>query len=505
MDINRILTTISSGCFLSQVLTMVFLTALGYVFIWACCSVNDRIRRMLLSFPAGLAYYSAVVYSMLVVKIRISKPRLIFVALFAFITVAAAVGFFKKKRGRAFLPSFKDFFLKDFLILLVLSALIAAVSSSGLLSVILDNDSYYYYSTYPQMIIKEGDLKYEFDVLLTDVGPIAAVINTLPFVFGFLTSFGIQHFLNVVFILTFIYALHTELKEGLKLKKGSRTALALCATVFLGSCPAYLTTAKWIMAGDYFMVYYFLLAYLGYRQTKKGEEDMSALLMLFTVMTTMLRQEGPVMTAFLIVCFCMLGYSALQLSILYIMPAIIAAAYYYLRIFVFLGVRPLYAFLTRQKAVYMILMLLALLAGIFLLQCRIFEKIRKHLALFITGTAIAVNIAALAINPERYLTNLYMLLMNIRLRNGWGYFGYVFFVLLILLLVLTVRYRQYELSFFDVLMMGYLLVAVCAAWGRGDHLRLGVGDSGNRVLLTAVPLIVFAMSLRFGRIMDAER
>ena len=32
--------------------------------------------------------------------------------------------------------------------------------------------------------------------------------------------------------------------------------------------------------------------------------------------------------------------------------------------------------------------------------------------------------------------------------------------------------------------------------GRGDDLRKGVGDSGNRVLLTAVPVIVFAVALR---------
>ncbi len=51
-----------------------------------------------------------------------------------------------------------------------------------------------------------------------------------------------------------------------------------------------------------------------------------------------------------------------------------------------------------------------------------------------------------------------------------------------------------------MMMTGYILVAVCAAWGRGDTLRVGAGDSGNRVMLTAVPIITFAMVLRlFGK------
>ena len=103
------------------------------------------------------------------------------------------------------------------------------------------------------------------------------------------------------------------------------------------------------------------------------------------------------------------------------------------------------------------------------------------------------------------MTNLYSFFMNIRLRNGWGYFGYVFFVFIILAMIYTFVYKDREISFFDVLMIGYILAVVCASWGRGDHLRIGTGDSGNRVMLTAVPLIVFSMTVRVGRIIGAHK
>ncbi len=503
MDLDELLRTISSGYFVAQILTIVFLSIVGYVFIWATAFRTSRTKRLLLAFPAGLAYYCAAVYSMLVVKIRISVPRLVFVAVFAFAVVFFAAAFYRKKKTGSFLPDIRHFQPLDLLVLVVITAVAACICCAGVFSVSLDNDSYYYYSTYPQILIREGDLKYEFDVLLTDVGPVAAVVNTLPYIFGFVNTFGIQHFLNINFIGVFTFALYEELYERMGSEKKKTVLIpALLSAVFLATCPAYLTTAKWIMAGDYFMVYYFLLAYLGYRHIKDGKEDMSALLMLFTLMTTMLRQEGPVMTAFLVFCFCMLGYTGIQLSLLYIIPSIIAAGFYYLRIFVFLGVDPLYCFLTRQKALLIILMLLALLAVVLLLDMKAFGSLKKHLDYLIPLAAIAVNLAAFIINHKRYLTNLYMFFMNIRLRNGWGYFGYVFFVFILLAVWFAIRYRQYELSFFDVLMIGYLLIAVCAAWGRGDSLRLGTGDSGNRVMLTAVPLIVFSMTLRLSRAID---
>ncbi|MBR1875906.1 MAG: hypothetical protein IJ805_02225, partial [Lachnospiraceae bacterium] len=62
--------------------------------------------------------------------------------------------------------------------------------------------------------------------------------------------------------------------------------------------------------------------------------------------------------------------------------------------------------------------------------------------------------------------------------------------------IVAVIKKDFKLSFFDVAMTGFLLLAVCAAFGRGDSLRMGIGDSGNRVLLTSVPVITYAMVLK---------
>lgn len=504
MDLDHILSTVSSGYFAAQVLTIIFLSALGYVCIFVFCTKTDRVKAVLLSFFTGLSYYCAVIYAMLVLNIRISVPGLTAVAVAVFIAVSVAAGVYRKKISGSFLPDPKDFVWKDLLLLLATTALLACLATSGLLSVGLDNDSYYYFSTYPQMMIKEGGLKYEFDVLLTDVGPVAAVINTLPFVFGFSDTFGIQHFLNAMFLFVFAYALFTEICERGADRRTSGT-VSLISALFLATSPAYLTTAKWIMAGDWFMVLFFILVYFGYRDSKDESTDMAPVLMLLAFMVTMVRQEGPVMIAFLAICFCILKTGGIRIDCLYVLPALLCAGLYYLKIFVFLGVRPLYAFLTRQKAVLMIAMLLVLAGGILIIKTKPFERIQKRLPALIILACVMLNLAMLAVNRERYLTNLYAFFMNVRLRNGWGYFGYVFFVFIILSIVFAIIMKDREISFFDVLMAGYIMIAVCAAWGRGDHLRVGTGDSGNRVMLTAVPLIVFAIALRMGKIIGARK
>lgn len=47
------------------------------------------------------------------------------------------------------------------------------------------------------------------------------------------------------------------------------------------------------------------------------------------------------------------------------------------------------------------------------------------------------------------------------------------------------------------LTVGFLLIVIAASFGRGDVLYENVGDSGNRVLLQIVPLVVITLGELF--------
>lgn len=56
--------------------------------------------------------------------------------------------------------------------------------------------------------------------------------------------------------------------------------------------------------------------------------------------------------------------------------------------------------------------------------------------------------------------------------------------------------EQYHFGYMDLVWTGYFLLGVAVCWARDGMLREGVGDSGNRVMLQAVPFIIYAMTMR---------
>ena len=126
----------------------------------------------------------------------------------------------------------------------------------------LDNDSLYYFSAYPNAIVREGRYIRYFDVFLTDAAPIGSIIQTLPYLYSFSETFAIQYMTDLCFLLIFASALYFELYDALG-DRGSLIA-SLAATAFLLTSSAYLTTAKWVMAGVYFMSFLFITSYKAY-------------------------------------------------------------------------------------------------------------------------------------------------------------------------------------------------------------------------------------------------
>ena len=177
-------------------------------------------------------------------------------------------------------------------------------------------------------------------------------------------------------------------------------------------------------------------------------------------------------------------------------------------VFVRLQVKPLYAFLTPVKALLIMAAIILMQLYVMLLRGRdrsgLITRAEHHMNLAVPAALTAVNAVMLMIDHSRYLHNFRTFYLNVRLMNGWGYFGYVFFAAIIAAVVMAVKDKDHSIGFFDMVMICFILVAVAAAWGRGDRLQVGAGDSGNRVMLTAVPVIVYAMTLRLDRATDLK-
>ena len=516
ITVSQLTEILSEGYMAAQAGVIVFLFITGHIFARASFGgIKDReALTLLFAYPSGLALFSVSGYLMLCLGIPFNTWTVS--GCIILISVSGICEIMRRERqvnithadperagsvigeGNDSVVDIKMYrkeiaaFLSAVAVVLVVSIML----TSNPFRVAVDNDSFYYFSAYPNAIVSEGRYIKYFDVFLTDAAPIGSIVQTLPYLFGFSETFGIQYFLDLNFVLIFLYALFCELSESMKRRDALICSLA--AALFLVTSTAYLTTAKWVMAGVYFMSYYFMTAYLCYSVSKRRDEGRPyAMMAVMIVMTSMLRHEGVMLSVVLLMLLSALrGYRGRELALSCAMPMLAAALMYYIKVFIILDVHPLYAFLTPAKAAFMAFVMLSALLYLLILRDRLPEKLTGGIYILLPVLVISANLAILLLRGGRYLGNLYMFYLNVRIGAGWGYFGYIAVFIVLLLIFKAVSGREAYVQFFDSLMVSYVFSVFLVSFGRGDPLRKGVGDSGNRVMLTAVPLIVFALTLR---------
>lgn len=436
--------------------------------------------------------------------------------------------------------------------------LLSALCCSGILKITLSNDSYYYYSVYPQTIVKEGSYLTSYDVFLTDVGQTCAIIGTLPWLFGFEEIYGIQLLLgfNLLGIFAYaVYSMHFENGINSELKMGflnKRLIFTLLAVVFLAVQTPFVIMTRWILANAYFMSLIFTLLVLAQRMmsdqkhrekimnnikdTDKtsgksglhtlGEHMITTSLM--AAMVSMLRMEGGMMVGLLILC--MLGYEInnKQLLTCFVIPAGITQILYYMVVYLKLTVNPLYSFLDFKNAAIMLGFIFMLFVYIAFIRGRYLNFLQKNIKFVVLLALLLGNLVLCIINPQLYLGNLKFFALNIYIRNGWGYFGFIMAVFVLVIVII----RAYELfkrraSFKEVLhrndffvyllakisdaisfpflfTVSYCMFTVAVCWARDGTLRLGIGDSGNRVLMQVIPFAVYAVVIEVQKIIARD-
>ncbi|MCR4908561.1 MAG: hypothetical protein K5985_06985 [Lachnospiraceae bacterium] len=452
-----------------------------------------------LAFPAGLSLFTLTGFLCLVSGLPftgLSVSLLIFLALCA----ALFFGPGKKETGavRSLLLN-----KKYLLIFLALGAAAVCFSVCRLLPVTIDNDSVYYYSVYPETLVREGRFLASFDTFLTDVGPLSAVLNCLPFFFGFDNTIGVQTLMNLSFLGAFAAFMFRELSSSGTEKKEARLFSVLALFFLLGSMP-FRFISSWIMSNAYFMELFFICVLLGYRSF--GVEDrentgLFAALLLFLAMCSLLRVEGSVMTVLAVASFSLVPENSGRKLMAETLAAALTPLLFYLMLYIRLGVDPLYSFLDLKKAVLTLGLFILLALWILTLRKRLSESERlfSFLPAALLLLLIAGNLGLALINKERYISNLKTFYTNIRLGNGWGIFG-LFFVLCVLWSLFDlVRAGFRSPDFFDFFFPALLLTIAAACWARGGLLRVGVGDSGNRVLMQTVPFVVLILVRKAGR------
>lgn len=463
----------------SQSLTILVLFLAGYIIINGALKDFNPIFNALLAFPFGLAMFavSGLVVLIANIKYTINSVMAAFIIIWVIFMLIVKV---------SFNDVLKLFVSKFSLAVLVVAIIVSIFSVSGIIPLSLSNDSIYYYSLYPQTLVIDGGYMLSHDVFLTDVGQSVAVINTLPFMLGYHESFGIQTALLISFFGVFIYFCYERFE--IDSSKYIKITILSCVLLLVITCTPFLVISEWVLANCYFMDYMFLVFALSYYYMKHKIKELLYIIALFILFLSMARMEGLIMLGVLLLSISVEDIKNSDLVKYYIFPSLIFVIPYYVILYFKIGVNPLYSFLDIKKAL--------LQAGFMIVVGFYFAFIRGRYFMFfqrdrfaysLMGALAGINLLLLVYNHEKYLNNMVSFFKNIIMGNGWGYFGFF-----IILMAILLPYKKID-NANKLFCVSYVLVCMAVLFARDGGLRIGTGDSGNRVLLQIIPFVLYTL------------
>lgn len=396
--------------------------------------------------------------------------------------------------------------VKRFVISIILVVFFGALCTSGYLPMSVSNDSLYYFWQYPRAIVYYEGLRDQFDNFLTDTGVGAAVIGTIPFLYGFGETFGIQAFFNFNFILFFANGVYETLSRFFGREEFKRNVLVSClAGVLIGVCtPAYILS-HWAMANMYFMEIFFVIMYLLFAHSGNHSYGKMTLIGTLTFALALLRMEGAVFVLFIAVVASLLDYRGKDIAAFIVLPTATLVGMYDLKIFNAFNVDNPVKFLTPGKAVIQFAAFVILAVYLLFVRTRIRDRFGKWLPLLFIGALVLANVIICIMDTELYIANLRAFFGNLFGQSGWGILPYVAIGAMLIILVWEVflsnrkmsrfndflKVDKFASSFWLMATVGFILICLVVSFARGDNLTVATGDSGNRVLLQGAPLIVF--------------
>ena len=488
--------------YIRQFIVILCLFVYGSVLCDHFMSRNESwIKRGILAFPVGISAFAITAYVMLTAGIRYNALTVcIAVALELAVLIIAD----RKSYAAISLHDVRD----HMLIVTAAAAAVAAFATSGLAGVAISNDTMYYFRRYPDAIVYYGGLRDSFDFFLTDTGLGSVSIDTLPALFAFGETFGIREFFHISFLSFFAVTVYERSKKYIS-GRSCIISSAIITAVLAVSTP-FVILGHWALANMYFMELFFIVAYrlIDTDPEKNGAE------MLMLIGLGILRIEGTMFVVWLMVCVAIFTDIGKKLTVYAALPLTVLFSAYCVKIYTqYQLFDNIYHFLTPFKAVLLVAVMVC--AGIFMaiIQPRLPEKIKRILPALSVVALVCANLVLLMYNRELYIGNLSAFAANWFRQSGWGLLPHIVIAMTALL---AIEYginaasgkgvAGKENAFNIVLLAGFVLIVIAASFGRGDVLAEAVGDSGNRVMLQAVPLVVMTYGELFlGLLRDNKR
>lgn len=512
-----------SVCFyqLRQVLCILFLYLLGYLFLKTIQHRLDGLWVCLLAFPAAICLWCFMSEFLLLADFTYRFLRVLFL-ISAFILLCFFIRRFRKiPLCRPTLPVLKT---------IAVIAGTACLVSTGYNYIIVNYDSYFYFSDYGKaltLMMSYKDIVSDNSFVMTNIGQFLPLVSSYATYFKIDTIIPIQGFMILNLLAAFAVCVYRYAKSAFPVKK------AICYTVLftllLISCSPFLLFTNWILSNTWIMFYLFFLFLLGMKERPEDhafplfgagssplDADRALLICGFSVAVTMLRKDGIAFVCFLFICYSWMwssqgqprrhgrtasGFrawcrSSLPLTLLFIPSAGYQLFYiYYLRHIIYARTTLAYGTsLLSDKFSAMILLAAAAVLLYLLFLHSIAEKLfKKYLPHAITVFLLLVLLLLCIKDVGRFIDYTDTWIRNLAgTAFGYSCLGILLFVCLILLSRPPYDYLLFATA-------GSALLTLIIYWNKGN-LELNIDNSGLRALYQIIPIFFLASAVHLRRL-----
>lgn len=436
--------------------------------------------KVVWAFPVAVIAWTAESLFLLLTGIPFSSVTMALLFIVILICIVA--------RGwKNIIQSDKQEFVRECLIFLSLSI----IFSAGVLPTFMSSDSYYYVMQYGEILAKVHALTFDTaGAFMTWTGITPALLSSLAAFCGFETIITFFYHLVCSMLLCFGISLYDS-ASGVTADKKRSVFMAALATGCLIIVPSFELLASWIISNTYCMVFSFFLMQGLYMYAMGENRSPEILIMLSAIVTclTLSRAELCVTMAVIIFIATYLKFSKKEMLVLSV-PMAAAQILFLLRLDIQMSHSRKAVYdnmLTPQVQTIMVVAVLGAVIYCVFMDKQPFRFLHDRMKWMIFAVLPASCIGICAVNPDKWLTSIRATWYNLA-TQFWGLFPLFVLILAVLILIIVRRMNFHLMYAFGYLFAGFL---ICLA--RKQPLRDGFGDSCNRVFMSAIPIILYAL------------
>lgn len=369
-------------------------------------------------------------------------------------------------------------------------AALSTIFSTGIVPTVMSSDSYYYVMQYGEVVAKVGSLNFDTaGATMTWTGVSSALISSLAYFCGFETI-TVIHNLLVISMLICFYLMMKKQISNLGARENQAIVGAGIFTVMLIVIPAFELLSFWVISNTYCMVYIFLLM-IGMNLYTIDERENKALLILLSMVICWLTLSRAEMSVCMACIVCLISFLPLtQIEMLTLsVPMMVVQLLYLIELNYqqAISVKSVYdSMLTPSIQAIMTVATVGCVIYSFFINSKFFSWIRKKINIIVSAILPGICIAIYFLDKEKYVKSIESIIYNFKTQ----YWGYLPALILVLYIVIALNKKN---NFGLIFSTGYVLINLILCLGRKQPLRNGYGDSCNRIMMSAIPVVFFAL------------